>query len=348
MENELEQRPERRSRPKGLAKVIGASMLAGLLILGAYLMFGWGLGQSSRQASYRLVGYWTEAGGTSFDQPYGIAVDARNGNVLITDARNQRVVVFSSQGDVVRVFGEEGDGPGQFALPVGVAVGPDGAIYVADYIQDRVQKFSPGGEFVRQWGGSTGGTQLNSPIGLAMDEQGNVYVSDFYNNVVKVFSPEGEFLGRVGRPGHWRPGQLDYPTDVDVNADGRVLVADAYNYRLQRFDADWQPQAAWGWHVLWLLPRPAGGDNGFGEATGAAFGGDTGLMHVADARNYRVAMLDEQGRFVTDYTLSHRRGGPYAPMQVAVSADGATLYATDIANNRVLILAIEEQQKVAR
>jgi len=64
-------------------------------------------------------------------------------------------------------------------------------------------------------------------------------------------------------------------------------------------------------------------------------------MHVADARNYRVVMLDEQGRYVTDYTLSHRQGGPYAPMQVAVSPDGQRVYATDLANNRVLVLNVK-------
>ena len=317
-----------------------AAVVIVLIGLGvAYLLVGWGLGASPRSAEYRLVGHWTEAGNEPFDQPYAIAVDPRNGNVVVTDAANQRVVIFGESGQFLRAFGSEGEGPGQFALPAGVAVGPEGFIYVADYIQDRIQKFTPTGEFVLQWGGPE---RFSSPNGMATDAEGNVYVADFYNKVVKVFSPQGEYLRQIGYPGHWQLGALDYPTDVDVADDGRILVADAYNYRVQRFSPAGEPQAAWGWHILWLWPLPAGGAQGFGESTGAAFGPDTPWIHVADARNYRVAMLDEHGRFVSEYTLSHRRGGPYSPMQVAVSPDGKTVYATDLANDRVVVLGVEE------
>lgn len=321
----------------------GAFLAAMLLLLSAaYLLYGWGLEQSPHQAQYRLTGYWTQAHGTSLNQPYGIAVDPRNSNVLVTDAANQRVVVFDPSGRVVRAFGEDGDSPGQFALPAGVAVGPQGDIFVADYNQDRIQKFTEEGQFLLEWGASgSGETGFNSPNGLAVGNDGNVYVADFYNKVVKVFDPEGQYLRQVGYSGHWRLGALDYPTDVDAGDDG-ILVADAYNYRVQLFESNGKPRAAWGWHALWLWPFPWGGTAGFGEATGAAFGDGQPWIHVADARNYRVVMLDEKGRFVTDYTLSHRRGGPFSPMQVAVSPDGRRVYATDLANDRVIALSVKE------
>lgn len=307
----------------------------------AYWLVGWGLGSSPEQSQYRLVGYWTEAGGVGLDQPYAVAVAPRTGYVVVTDAANKRVVVFDGEGRTVLSFGEAGEGPGQFDLPTGVAVGLSGAIYVADFNQDRIQKFTASGEYLSEWGRfGTGDAEFNSPNGLAADGHGGVYVADFYNKVIKVFDKEGRYLRRLGRPGHWQAGALDYPTDVDVLPDGRALVADAYNYRVQLFAADGSPSSAWGWHVLWSWPFPAGDTKGFGEATGVAFGANPGRVHVADARNYRIAMLDERGRFVTDYVLSHRRGGPYAPMQVAVSNDGRRVYATDLANDRVVVLSV--------
>lgn len=326
---------------KRLAR-IGLILTAALLLLGtAYLLVGWGVKQSPHQARYHLTGYWTQADGVPLDQPYAVDVDPRNGNVAVTDAANQRVVIFDPAGGVVRTFGTSGDGPGQFALPTGVAVGPEGHIYVADYHQDRIQKFTAAGEYLLEWGSfGTGDAQFNSPGGLAADADGNVYVSDFYNKAVKVFAANGEFLRRVGRPGHWRLGALDYPTDVDAS-DGRVLVADAYNYRVQLFEADGTARTAWGWHVLWLWPLPWGGTGGFGEATGVASSPGQPWIHVADARNYRLVMLDERGRFVTDYTLSHRHGGPFSPMQVAASPDGRRIYATDLANDRVTVLTVD-------
>jgi DNA-binding beta-propeller fold protein YncE len=325
---------------------VAAIGLAVMLVLlgAAYLAVGWGLGTSAQSGEYRLAGYWTQASGVPLNQPYAIAVDPGTGNVVVTDAANQRVVVFETMGRVVRTFGAAGEGPGQFALPTGVAVGPGGHVYVADYNQDRIQKFTPTGEYLLEWGGfGTGESEFDSPNGLAVDAVGNVYVADFYNKVVKVFSGNGEFLCRVGQPGHWQLGALDYPTDVDVAEDGRILVADAYNYRVQLFEPNAAPSDAWGWHVLWLWPLPSRGTAGFGEATSATFGAGSGRIHVADARNYRVAMLDAGGRFVTDYVLSHRRSGPFSPMQVAASPDGRQVYATDLANDRVVVLSVAKE-----
>ncbi len=123
--------------------------------------------------------------------------------------------------------------------------------------------------------------------------------------------------------------------------DGRLLVADTYNYRVQLLGPNGEPMAAWGWHLFWLWPRPAHGREGFGETASAAFGCGTGLIHVADAKDRRVVMLDEHGNFVSELHIPDSAGKAQTPIQVAVSPDGRTVYATDIANNRVLVLAVD-------
>ncbi len=170
----------------------GVGLLVAVLALGlCYLIFGWGLGRSDKMASYRLAGRWEAPGGRPFDQPYAIAVEPRNGAVLVTDAQNQRVVIFDSGGKFLREFGSKGEGPGQFALPSGVAVGPDGSIYVADYIQDRVQKFSGNGQFLLAWGSSgSDQSQFHRPGGIALYRQGRVYVADIFNHRISVFDSQ--------------------------------------------------------------------------------------------------------------------------------------------------------------
>ncbi len=50
----------------------------------------------------------------------------------------------SSDGEFVSKWGERGEGDGQFNLPSGIAVAPDGSIYVADQTNHRVQKILVG------------------------------------------------------------------------------------------------------------------------------------------------------------------------------------------------------------
>ncbi len=315
-----------------------------LFCLAGYLLFGWGLGTSAEQASYHQVDSWEIAGDQSLNQPFAITVDPYNGNVLVTDAGNQRVVIFNRNGELVRQFGTKGDGTGQFQRPTGIAVGPDDNVYVADYMQDRIQKFTNGGEFRREWGtAGAGNIQFRSPNGLAIDKQGHVFVADFMNRFVKVFTSDGQFVHTVGQPGQWQLGDLDYPTDVEIGPNGKILVADAYNYRIQRYTSSGNPLAAWGWHLFWLWPRPNNRANGFNVPTGVAAGPE-GFIHVADSANHRMVMLDNQGNFVTDWDMPSPGNGFHTPNMVAVGPGGEQVYATDITQNRVIVLEVRTGQ----
>lgn len=324
--------------------IVGTFGVLLLFCLAGYLLFGWGLDKSVEQASYRQVDFWEMAGDQSLNQPFAITVDSHNGNVLVTDAGNQRVIIFNRDGELIRQFGTKGEATGEFQRPTGIAVGPDHKIYVADYMQDRIKKFTNDGGFRQEWGSTgSGKTQFRSPNGLAVDEKGHVFVADFMNRLVKVFSSKGQFLRTVGQPGQWQLGDLDYPTDVEINPDGKLLVADAYNYRIQQYSPSGTPISAWGWHLFWLWPRPNNHAKGFNIPTGVATGPD-GLIHVADSANHRIVMLDNQGDFVTDWDLPTSGNSFHTPNMVAVGPKGQRVYATDIANNRVIVLEVRSAQ----
>jgi DNA-binding beta-propeller fold protein YncE len=115
-----------------------------------------------------------------FDSPEGVAI-GRDGLIIVADYQNHRIQQFDAAGNFVRMWGKgvngggdaetctagcsvglEGDRAGEFSNPAGVAVGPDGSIYVADSGNLRIQQFTADGQFVRAWGqdvvvgGSTG------------------------------------------------------------------------------------------------------------------------------------------------------------------------------------------------
>ena len=132
-------------------------------------------------------------------------------------------------------WGTQGSGDGQFDTPVGVAVDASGNVWVADYGNNRIQKFDSSGSFLSKWGSyGTGDGQFDSPIGVAVDASGTVYVAELYNHRIQKFDSNGTFLAKWGTWGSG-DGQFDRPRGVAVDASGNVYVADTYNHRIQKF-----------------------------------------------------------------------------------------------------------------
>ena len=101
----------------------------------------------------------------------------------------------SSEGDLIESFGSYGSNPGQFNLPWGIGISHIGEIYVADWANDRIQRFSSEGEYISTVGSSGKGEgQLLRPSGVAVDEFGYFYVADWGNERVQIFDNHGDFL----------------------------------------------------------------------------------------------------------------------------------------------------------
>lgn len=124
----------------------------------------------------------------------------------------------------------------QFNQPKGVAVGSAGYVYVVDEANDRIQKFTKTGTYIRAWGTyGTGNGQFDDPKDIALDSSGNVYVTDFGNNRVQKFKNDGTFIKKWGSLGTGN-GQFNGPFGIGVNLNTNdVYVADEGNNRVQQF-----------------------------------------------------------------------------------------------------------------
>ncbi|MBX3175109.1 MAG: hypothetical protein KF709_11895 [Gemmatimonadaceae bacterium] len=69
----------------------------------------------------------------------GVALDSA-GNVYVSDFSDARIWVFGPDGRSLRAIGRKGKGPGEFEAPTGIAIGPDGKLYVRDL--EHVSLFS--------------------------------------------------------------------------------------------------------------------------------------------------------------------------------------------------------------
>ena len=139
------------------------------------LSFGSQTGVYPDTVCRRRSGCWSSSPG-KFGMPRRIATD-NEGNLLVTDMH--RIQKFSSAGNLLQTIGRgggwwsRGSRKGEFNEPTGVAVAPDGRIFVADQHNHRVQVFDSDGNFDTQWGkrGRRKG-EFNEPLGLAIGKGG--------------------------------------------------------------------------------------------------------------------------------------------------------------------------------
>ncbi len=304
-------------------------------------------------------------------KPWGVAVDAQ-GSVYVADYYNHRVRKISG-GIITTVAGTgaagySGDGgqatSAQLNYPADVAVDAQGNLYISDYYNHRIRKVSGGvittvaGTGTKGYSGDGGqatSAQLNYPEGIAVNAQGNLYVADTENNRVRKVS-NGVITtvagtgtkGYSGDGGQATSAQLYDPTDVAVDGQGNLYIADGDNYRVRKVSGG-------------IITTVAGtGTKGFsgdgGQATSAGFVypedvavDAAGNLYVSDYEAKARRIRKVSGGVIntiagTGADASSGDGGPaasaaiYGPAGLALDGQG-NLYVTDYNAHRLRVIS---------
>ena len=177
---------------------------------------------------------------TAFSNPVAVAVSPDGNTVYIVDrgdiANNEhKVVALAPDGKERFRIGPRGSENGQFNIPLAATVGADGALYVVDAGNFRVQVFDASGKFKRVFGGV--GSELgrfSRPRSIALDNEGNVYVSDNAFNNVQIFNAEGQLLMPLGNISHEAgPGNFSLISAIAVDEANRLYVTDNYFKKIE-------------------------------------------------------------------------------------------------------------------
>ena len=292
--------------------------------------------------------------GLPLSKPRDLAVSPQ-GDLVIADSGNNRILILDKGGNLKLAFGstcilEKGPesgcldpdgsqpgelGDGQFNEPWGVGVNQQGEIYVADTWNGRIQKFDSEGQFQAKWGrfGHSPAELrdpklLFGPRGLTLDLEGNLLVADTGNKRILRFAAGGAFLSQVGGGGI-TPGLFDEPVSLVVEpGGGAVYVSDAWNRRIQKFDAGLQFQSEWkvpGWKDQGILSKPY-------IALDSA-----GQVYVTDPENSRILV------YAVDGSLRARLSGGTGtgqflnnPNGLALDPTKGNLLVADGGNDRIL------------
>jgi tripartite motif-containing protein 71 len=180
--------------------------------------------------------YLTEVGGfgwddTQFNEPTGISTGAGL-EVYVADRENQRVALYSQHLKLVSLVGGR-DVAGALGMGKlgGVAITPEGEVYVTDQDLDQVIQISTFSRTDRSFGGyGYGSGELRSPTAIDVDEEGRVYVCDTENDRIVVFDRFGNYDTEIGAD------IVSKPQGIAIGPKGVVFVSDTELHRVLAFD----------------------------------------------------------------------------------------------------------------
>lgn len=248
------------------------------------------------------------------NEPRGLAIS--NGSLYIADSQNHRIQVLRLQGEVLQaIWGgpEPGEAPGEFNQPWDIAVGPTGAIYIADVGNQRIQKFDP---YHRRF------TVLDGTVLKAVVFQVR-YGPYQWQRIV--YLPARQQLE------HWPqgPGQdPESPSEVTVLSTAMLSVAAARQWVLAFIEAEGatdilvESELPYPPHLtLADAPEPA-----FDRPTHLAVDGQ-GHLYVVDEGLDRIKILDGNGWVIGTIAAGADFLDDFHPSAIALREDGTILVA---------------------
>jgi len=298
------------------------------------------------------------AGGTAkFNAPSGIARDG-SGNLIVADTANNRIRSIDSSGNVTTIAGDGtsdyNDGAAlqaEFGNIVGLAIGSDGQIYIADPGNGTVRVISADRTTVSSL--VPAGTFSSGPASVAIDSNLNVFVTvgnaieeiDSSGNVTLVAGDVATAAYIDGSRGPTGTARFNGPTGIAVDQSGNLYVADTNNNAIRKIFIS-------SGEVITFAGGSAGIGDGFGTA--ATFSAPQaitvdgqGTLSLIDVSSCSIRQIDAFGNTATlvgapgcgyaDGAIEPASAAafyPVSPSGIAVDAEG-NLYIGDSGNNRI-------------
>jgi DNA-binding beta-propeller fold protein YncE len=246
-------------------------------------------------------------------------------------------------------------GPAGLLRPNGVAVAPDGSLFVMDRGNFRVAHLSVTGQLLDTFG-QLGVEEADIYFGwdIELDANGNIYISNQTraeegafrsSDGIKVFTADGRFVRHVGEQSYSFEDKTNSPYGLDIDNQGRIYVADFEADAVRVFTAQGE-----------LLARFAGesgsGAGQFNDPVDVAVDDERQLLYIVDAYNHQADQFSlsvtESGQLTATHRLSFglygREPGQFAyPQNVAVDDQTGRVYIGDMGNRRIQVFDSEGQ-----
>ncbi len=180
---------------------------------------------------------------------------------------------------------------------------------------------------------------------MARDAAGRLYVVQSQASRITILNPDGSVASTMGKPGAG-DGDFQEPWSVAIAPDGSIYVADTWNHRIQKFDANGRFVTKWGSFIDTKGQRDAE-PYAFWGPRDVAIGPD-GNVYVSDTGNKRITVFDPNGRYLR--ALGGEGSGPgqlKEPVGIAFDPAG-NLWVADTWNQRIQKLNPTTGQQLAQ
>jgi hypothetical protein len=238
------------------------------------------------------------------------------GAVVLTVALVLLLKKKSSGGDgsvTVSKFGGHGTADGLFDDPEGIALDSSGNVYVSDYNNERIQKFTANGVFLKKWGLPSG----MHPRGLTVF--GNrLYVCDIKNySDVQVFDLEGNHQATWKVPDYNTSQSFVGALDVDADSAGNIYVLDTQNVEVVIFGSSGNVKGHFSTEATRHIPR----------CVGIAISGNQ--IFLTDGVYNQVNVFDLNGTFLRSWGQTGSASGQFVTASGIAIMKGNSLIVGD-------------------
>lgn len=262
-------------------------------------------------------------------RPQSGVVDAE-GRIFVTDSNRQGVYVFDDKAGQLDVW-DRARLNNKFETPIGIALGANGEILVADAELHSVFRLSSKGEPA----GELGRDVLKRPTGLARDaRRGHIYVADTHGHDIKVFGDDGALLKVIGKRGEG-DGEFNFPTHLTFAAD-KLYVTDTLNSRVQIFDTEGKMVSKFGELGLNVgnLVRPKG-----------VAVDSLNNIYVVESLYDNLLVFDAQGRTLLGLGGAGKKTGEFYLPTGVWTDNRDRIYVADMYNGRVTVMQFLGEQQ---
>ena len=212
---------------------------------------------------------------------------------------------------LIYTIGVQGSNPLEFNRPLGMSTDSVGNLYVADAGNKRIQKITPNGEHIRDYGGLE---KLQNPEDIAIGKD-QIFITDQIAKAIYIINSKGQLLGKITH-------DFKHPKGITIDEDDNIYLTDINTHKIYKFNNNG--------NLIWERGGYGKNNGQFSNPNGICYDSNSKSLFIADSVNKRVQKFSINGEYLLEVGGSDGFQSPYR----VVKDNSGVIYVSDGPSNR--------------